>query len=100
VLTCRGRNFAGRVAASLLSAVGLPQLVTDNLDEYETLALRLATEPALLRAFRRTLEENRLRSPLFDTGQFCRHIEAAYTMMREIGQRGEPPRSFSVDPLP
>jgi predicted O-linked N-acetylglucosamine transferase (SPINDLY family) len=97
VLTCRGRTFAGRVAPSLLNAVGLPQLVTDSLDDYEGLALRLATEPALLRAFRRTLEENRLRSPLFDTARFCRHIEAAYTMMWEIWQRGEPPRSFSVD---
>ena len=101
MLTCRGRIFAGRVAASLLNAVGLPQLVTESLDDYEALALRLATEPALLRAFRRTLEENRLRSPLFDTARFCRHIEAAYTMMWKIWQRGERPRSFSVEaPLP
>ena len=84
VLTCRGRTFSGRVAASLLNAVGLPQLVTESLDEYEALALRLATEPALLRAFRRTLEENRLRSPLFDTARLCRHIEAAYTMIERM----------------
>jgi predicted O-linked N-acetylglucosamine transferase (SPINDLY family) len=100
VLTCRGRTLAGRVASSLLNAVGLPQLVTESLDEYETLALRLATEPALLHAFRCTLGETRLRSPLFDTARFCRHIEAAYTTMWEIRQRGEPPRSFGVDPLP
>jgi protein O-GlcNAc transferase len=97
VLTCRGRTFAGRVAASLLNAVGMPQLVTDSLDQYEAVALRLAADPALLQGFRRTLEENRLHAPLFDTARFCGHIEAAYTTMWEIRQRGEPPRSFSVE---
>ena len=96
VLTCRGKAFAGRVAASLLTAVGLSELVTRSLDEYESLALRLATDAPLLRGFRQRLERNRLEYPLFDTDRFCRHIETAYTTMWEVWQRGEKPRSFSV----
>src|SRR6202049_376786 len=93
LLTCRGEAFAGRVAASLLNAVGLPELVTHSLDEYERLALKLATDASLLRSIRRKLEQNRLRCPLFDTERFRRHIEAAYLMAWEIWQRGERPRS-------
>jgi len=100
VLTCRGTAFAGRVAASLLDAVGLPDLVTTSLADYEALALRLATDPRLLAALKVRLEHNRLRFPLFDGDRFRRHIEAAYTTMWQIWQRGEPPRSFAVAPLP
>ena len=63
VLTCLGHSFIGRVAASLLRAVGLPELVTTSLDEYEALALRLAQDPAQLRAIRQRLEANRLTHP-------------------------------------
>jgi protein O-GlcNAc transferase len=96
VLTCCGRSFAGRVATSLLYAVGLPELVTANLEEYEALAVRLATDPSLLAGFKQRLERNRLKCPLFDTNRFRRHIEVAYKRMWEIWQRGESPRSFSV----
>jgi protein O-GlcNAc transferase len=96
LLTCRGEAFAGRVAASLLNAVGLPELVTHSLDEYERLALKLATDASLLQSIRRKLEQNRLRCPLFDTDRFRRHIEAAYLTAWEIWQRGERPRSFAV----
>jgi predicted O-linked N-acetylglucosamine transferase (SPINDLY family) len=99
VLTCKGATFAGQVAASLLHAVGLPELVTNGLEEYEALALKLATEPSQLRAIRRKLEANRLGYPLFDTDRFRRHIEAAYRTMWDIWRRGEAPRSFSVAPL-
>jgi len=99
VLTCLGRSFAGRVAASLLTAVGLGELATEDLAEYETLALRLATDPALLRDTRTRLERNRTTHPLSDTDRFRRHIEAAYTRMWETWQRGEPPQSFAVAPL-
>jgi protein O-GlcNAc transferase len=98
VLTCRGRTFAGRVAASMLNATGLDELVTYGLEEYESLALRLATDGALLRGIRERLEQNRLRSPLFDADRYCRHIETAYMTMWELWQRGEKPRSFSVTP--
>jgi protein O-GlcNAc transferase len=99
LLTCAGTTFAGRVGASLLHAAGLPELVTHSLQEYETLALDLATEPSLLQSIRRKLAENRLTSPLFDTDRFRRHIEAAYATMWDIYRRGEAPRSFKIEPL-
>jgi predicted O-linked N-acetylglucosamine transferase (SPINDLY family) len=99
VLTCIGNAFAGRVAASLLHAVGMPELITDNLVEYEAMALRLATTPALLAEVRNKLSRNRTSYPLFDTGRFCRHIEAAYIAMWERHQAGERPAHFSVPAL-
>jgi protein O-GlcNAc transferase len=99
VLTCKGGAFAGRVAASLLHAAGLPELATGDLGEYEALALRLATDPSLLGGFRHRLAQTRASCPLFDTDRFRRHIEDAYITMWEIQQRGESPRSFSVEAL-
>jgi predicted O-linked N-acetylglucosamine transferase (SPINDLY family) len=96
VLTCRGEAFAARVAASLLHAIGLPELITRSLDDYEKLAFRLATEPASLSTIRRKLTENRRKAPLFDSDRFRRNIEAAYTEMWDIWQRGEAPRAFAV----
>jgi protein O-GlcNAc transferase len=98
LLTCRGSAFAGRVAASLLSAVGLPELITETREEYETLALSLAHDPARLRALRGKLARNRMTAPLFNTDRFRRHIEAAYIRMWETFRKGEAPRSFSVQP--
>ena len=98
LVTCRGESFAGRVAASLLKAVGLAELVTNSLEEYEAVALRLATDPSLLDGLRERLKQNRLTYPLFDTDRYRRHIEAAYTRMWELWQRGEAPRSFAVEP--
>jgi predicted O-linked N-acetylglucosamine transferase (SPINDLY family) len=99
LLTCLGTSFAGRVAASLLHAAGLPELVTNDFGEYEELALRLATDASLLLRLRNRLERNRATCPLFDTDRFRRHIERAYGTMWEIQRRGDDPRSFSVDPL-
>ena len=99
VLTRIGEAFAGRVAASLLNAVGLPELVAATMDDYETLALTLATDPFLLADIRARLARNRLAHPLFDTARFSRHIEAAYRTMWERAQRGEVPASFSVGAL-
>jgi predicted O-linked N-acetylglucosamine transferase (SPINDLY family) len=98
VLTCKGAGFAGRVAASLLYAAGLPELVTGDLRDYEALARRLAADAPLLRGLRQRLEQNRSSCPLFDTDRSRRHIENAYTTMWEMHQRGESPRSFSVAP--
>jgi predicted O-linked N-acetylglucosamine transferase (SPINDLY family) len=98
VISCGGKSFAGRVAASLLSAAGLPELLTDSLGEYEALALRLAIDPSLRSELRERLRKNRLECSLFDTDRFCRNIEAAYTTMWELWQRGESPRGFSVAP--
>ena len=91
--------MAARVAGSLLHAIGLPELVTDNLNDCESLARRLATNPELLRNIRAKLEANRATKPLYDTDLFRRHIESAYEQMWEIEQGGEPPRSFHVSPI-
>jgi len=97
LLTCQGTTFPGRVAASLLNAIGLPELITHSLGEYEALALELATNRRRLADIRSKLARNRDTYPLFDTDRFRRHIEAAYTRMWERYQRGEPPESFAVD---
>ena len=96
VLTCRGTAFAGRVAASLLMAVGLSELVTESLHDYESLAIKLARDAALIGSMRAKLAINRDTAPLFDTGGFRKAIEAAFTTMVEIHRRGEAPRGFSV----
>ena len=98
VVTCSGSTFPGRVAASMLKAAGLPELVTHNLDDYEALALRLAADPALLSSLRRKLADNRATCALFDGERFCRGIEAAYTTMWDRYRRGERPRGFRADP--
>jgi predicted O-linked N-acetylglucosamine transferase (SPINDLY family) len=91
VLTCLGETFAGRVAASLLGAVGLPELVTESPGAYEARALQLATDSGTLAALRQRLAASRLTAPLFDTGLFTRHIEAAYAAMWARHQAGLPP---------
>jgi predicted O-linked N-acetylglucosamine transferase (SPINDLY family) len=96
VLTCASPIFAGRVAGSLLRAIGLPELITHSLGDYETLALELARDPARLTAIRQRLAQNRDTFPLFDAAHLARHIEAAYRGMWERQQRGAAPESFSV----
>jgi predicted O-linked N-acetylglucosamine transferase (SPINDLY family) len=98
VLTCPGETFASRVAGSLLTAIGLPELITHSLADYEALALRLVRDPGALASLRQKLARNRTTHPLFDTARFTRHIETAYAEMWERHQRGEPPRSFVVAP--
>jgi predicted O-linked N-acetylglucosamine transferase (SPINDLY family) len=99
VVTCAGSTFGGRVAGSLLHAAGLKELVTTSLADYESLALRLAGDRAVLGEIKVRLAHNRSTCPLFDSNRFRRHIEAAYVKMWEMRQRGEEPSSFSVDPL-
>ena len=99
VLTRAGGSFAGRVAGSLLHAVGLPELVTYGLDEYEAMALKLARDRRLLESLRARLERSKRSAPLFDADRFRRHIESAFTTMWEIWQRGDEPRAFAVKPL-
>jgi protein O-GlcNAc transferase len=97
VLTCLGETFAGRVAASLLKAIGLDALITRTLAEYEALALRLVGDPAYLAALKDRLIRNRDGSLLFDTQRATRHIETAYQTMADIVRRNEKPRSFNVE---
>ena len=96
VLTCEGTAFVGRVAASLLFAIGLPELITPSLADYEKAAFTLTQDASALAAIRSKLSQNRDTSPLFDTLGFCRHLEAAYTEMMERQRRGEPPQGFTV----
>ncbi|MEY9727400.1 O-linked N-acetylglucosamine transferase, SPINDLY family protein [Bradyrhizobium yuanmingense] len=96
VLTCLGTTFAGRVAASLLNAVGLPELVTRSLEEYEALALRIAHDSELRVALRSKLAARRATWPLFDTVRMTRDIEKAFDEIWRRHCAGEAPASFAV----
>lgn len=91
VVTCLGEAFAGRVAASLLHAVGMPELIAADLEAYEALLLKLAHDAPLLAGLRAKLAQNRATCPLFDTDRYRRHIEAAYVRMWERHHQGLPP---------
>lgn len=99
MITLVGETFVSRVGASLLHAVGLPQLVTTSIEDYEALALKLATTPGLLDDLREKLTRQRHTAPLFDTSRTVRHLEQAYRVMHERHRRGEPPGSFNVEPV-
>jgi protein O-GlcNAc transferase len=88
------------MAASQLHALGLPEMVTQTLEQYEALAVKLASDPALLSGVNAKLQQNLRSMPLFDTARFARNIEAAYTTMWQRFQRGEPPQSFAVEMSP
>jgi predicted O-linked N-acetylglucosamine transferase (SPINDLY family) len=91
IITRIGDGFAARVAASLLSAMGLPELITKTDEDYTDLALDLATNPARLAAINQKLAENRRTAPLFDTEQCTRNIEHAYELVHGRFSRGETP---------
>jgi len=90
VLTCKGEAFASRVAASLLSAIGLTELITTCPNDYVALAIELATNAPRLHAIKAKLAHNRLSAPLFDTKAFTRNLEAAYAAMMECYHAGLP----------
>jgi len=96
VLTQIGETFAGRVAASLLKAVGLPELITHSSKEYEHLAIEIAKHPETLRALKKKLTENRLGAPLFDTKLLTGQLEAAYIAMHGRYQAGLAPDMIVV----
>jgi protein O-GlcNAc transferase len=85
LVTCVGQQFDGRVAASLLRTIGVPELVTSSLADYEALALSLARNPQMLAGSRARLAANRLTSPLYDAAR-----------MMEISHAGQKPESFTV----
>jgi len=96
VLTQIGETFAGRVAASLLNAIDLPELITSTRQEYFELAITLATGPEKLAAIKHRLSQNRLVKPLFKTQLFTRHIEQSYEAMYERYQADLPPENIYV----
>jgi predicted O-linked N-acetylglucosamine transferase (SPINDLY family) len=83
VLTCMGESFASRVAASLLNAIEMPELITSSLHEYEELAVALGNDPQSVQALKKKLENNKLTTPLFDsdlfTSKFERVLEKIYS---------------------
>ena len=96
VLTLMGQSFASRVAASLLNAMGSPELVTNTREEYEALAIELAMNPKKLADIKLKLTNNRLTTPLFDTPLFARHLESAYIKMYEQYLKGFPPECIDI----
>ncbi len=97
VLTLIGQSFSGRVAASLLNAIGLPELVTTTQQEYEELAIQLASNPQKLLDIKNKLAEKRLSAPLFDTPLFAKNLEAAYFKMYERYQTNLKPEDLVID---
>ncbi len=97
LLTCKGTSFPGRVAASLLYAMGMPELVTETMADYEKLAIHLGRDANVLAAFKRRLADNRLATPLFDTEQFRINLECAYTTMWRTWKSGHAPSRFAVE---
>jgi len=81
VITLQGSHYASRVASSILNAVGLPELVTHHIRDYERIAVQLANHPNELQALKMKLEQNRLNAPLFDTEGFVRNLEKIYKEM-------------------
>ena len=91
LVTCRGNSFVGRVAASLLHAVGLPELVTDSLEDYEALARSIASDPARHAALKTHLHAARETAPLFDSLRTTRALEDLYLRMASRWRAGQPP---------
>jgi protein O-GlcNAc transferase len=96
VLTRAGDTFVGRMAASLLQSVGLPELVTATPQAYEDVAVEIATHPEKYASIKDKLARARLTGPLFDTLRFTRHMEAAYTAIYRRYQEGLPPDHIHV----
>lgn len=96
VITQLGRSFPARVAASLLHAVDLPELITQSAEEYQSLAIRLAKKPPDLGRIRARLESARHSSPLFDAAVFARDLESAFAEMMERHRRRQPPSDIKV----
>jgi protein O-GlcNAc transferase len=96
VLTRSGETFAGRVAASLLNAVGLPELVAESAEQFERIAIELAATPSKLVAIKDKLERNRLATPLFDTAKYIGNLETAYAAMQRRSRDGLGPEHIYV----
>jgi predicted O-linked N-acetylglucosamine transferase (SPINDLY family) len=96
VLTCAGKSFAGRVAASLLLTIELPELIASTSEEYEELAVELATNPQRLENVQEKLARNRLSTPLFDTRLLVKNLEAAYARIYDRHHENLPAECFFI----
>jgi protein O-GlcNAc transferase len=99
VLTCSGDTFVSRVAGSLLQTMGLVELVTASLDEYERKARELSMQREALAQLKATVRERRHASALFDAVRFARHLERAYQVMWDRHVRGEAPAAIAVEQI-
>ena len=96
VLTLVGKSFSARVSASLLNAVGLPELITNNLNDYQNLAIDLATNKSKLSQIKTRLKNNLDSYPLFNTAQYCKNLEKAYVTVYENYLDGGEPKDFEI----
>ena len=96
VITLQGSHFASRACSSILSGLGISELITYSLEAYESLAIRLAHNPIELKEIRHRIAEDRLKMPLFDTPRFVRNLETAYKEMWKIFLSVEAPRQIEV----
>jgi predicted O-linked N-acetylglucosamine transferase (SPINDLY family) len=97
VLTCLGESSFGRIAGSVLMALGMPELVAASLQEYEAQAVRIGLESGYAKSLKAKLEKNKVEAPLFDTARLTRHMERAYERMHERVQQGVEPQGFEVE---
>jgi predicted O-linked N-acetylglucosamine transferase (SPINDLY family) len=97
VLTCMGESFASRVAASLLNAIELPELITETQADYEALAIELAMNPERLKAIKEKLAKNRLTTSLFNTPLFTKNLELAYIQIHQRYQAGLAPDHLTLE---
>jgi len=96
VITRVGQSFAGRMAASLLNAIDMAELITYSQDEYETLAIELATRPDKIKGINEKLQRNRLTTPLFNTPLFTEKLERAYLNIYRRYQSGLAPEHIQI----
>ena len=96
VLTLKGSHFASRMSESLLRSVGLSEMVADNLEHYEKIAVVLANTPAKLKSIKQKLRRHRVDSPLFNTCTFVKNIEKAFELMWERFVNKEEPSPMVV----
>ena len=97
VLTCIGNSFACRMAASVINAVNLPELITTTQEQYESLAIQLAIDPEKLKIIKDKLANNLPTAPLYDTLLFTQHLESAYLTMYDRYQHGLDPDHIYVE---
>jgi len=99
VITCPGNTFVARGAASILRAFEMPELIAQNVHEYEELAVAIASRPELYRQLAEKAASKRETAPLFNSSRYTLHLDAAYMEMWRLHQSGENPKPFSVQPI-
>ena len=97
MITLKGQSYQARMGASIVSALNLPELITNSAEEYESLAIELATNPGKLKAVKEKLASNLSTAPLYDTNLFTKNLESAYTQMYERYHEGLKPDHIYVE---